>query len=117
MLIRSKADFKEKMSCLTKKESQKLNEVTTLTIQLMEKYGVAHYKFRYRYFWRFLGLCDKDTIALQLSFALNNTMEEIENTILHEIAHAIVGVGHGHRLKWQEKAIELGVTWKRIYHK
>lgn len=44
-------------------------------------------------------------------------MEEIENTILHEIAHAIVGVGHGHRLKWQEKAIELGVTWKRIYHK
>lgn len=40
MLIRSKADFKEKMSCLTKKESQKLNEVTTLTIQLMEKYGV-----------------------------------------------------------------------------
>jgi hypothetical protein len=44
-------------------------------------------------------------------------LDDIKNTILHEIAHAIVGENHGHRQVWQEKAIELGVKFRRNYHK
>ena len=41
--------------------------------------------------------------------------EEIIDTVLHEIAHAIVGPGQGHNLIWKKKAIEIGCSGK-IYH-
>jgi len=42
---------------------------------------------------------------------------KIRDTILHEIAHALLPIDVHHRIEWQNKAGELGVTWTRNYHK
>jgi len=42
--------------------------------------------------------------------------EEIKDTILHEIAHGLVGGKHGHDLMWKQKAIEIGCNGERLYH-
>jgi len=40
---------------------------------------------------------------------------EIEDTILHEIAHALVGPGHGHNATWKRKCVEIGADPTRCY--
>lgn len=39
-----------------------------------------------------------------------NPVEQVRNTILHEVAHILVGSGHGHDDVWRSKAIEIGCT-------
>ena len=41
--------------------------------------------------------------------------EEIDDTLLHEIAHALVGKAHGHDQVWQAKAVALGCSGKRCH--
>jgi hypothetical protein len=58
-----------------------------------------------------LGNCDfaRTTIRLDISHVHRGPWRFVRETILHEIAHALVGpCGHG--LKWQRKARELGVS-------
>ena len=58
------------------------------------------------------GICrhqDK-RVNLSASFCLKATRREIEDTVLHEIAHAIVGQRHGHDAAWRAKALELGCS-------
>ena len=41
--------------------------------------------------------------------------EDIQDTILHEIAHAIVGPKHGHDKVWKVMASKLGCSAKRCH--
>lgn len=78
------------------------------------KYGVGHFKFEfYRGRGGTLGLCSKDTIKLSIKHCLEDYDIQIKETILHEIAHAIVGPENGHNKIWKEKAKELGVRPSR----
>mgnify|MGYP006434589919 FL=1 len=43
-----------------------------------------------------------------------NGETEVRQTMLHEIAHALVGCGHGHDAVWRRKALELGCDGKRL---
>ena len=52
-------------------------------------------------------------VELSVSFVLRATWSEIRDTLLHEIAHAIVGPGHGHDALWQTAARRIGCTEKR----
>lgn len=63
-----------------------------------------------------LGLCShrRKTISLSLHCTAVNTEEIVVNTILHEIAHALVGSGHGHNQTWKEKAQEIGCNGHRL---
>jgi len=54
------------------------------------------------------------TLSKQLAF-LNNEPDVLD-TILHEIAHALVGPGHGHGFVWKQKAKEIGCNGDRLYH-
>lgn len=58
----------------------------------------------------FLGLCShKDkTIILSAHHIDIHPEPDIKNTCLHEIAHALVGVGQGHNDVWAIKAREVG---------
>lgn len=44
-----------------------------------------------------------------------NDEARVKNTILHEIAHALVGGGHGHDWAWRSKALEIGCDGNRCY--
>lgn len=109
--------YNNKMSNLTVEEAEKLNAVEQLAKELMDTHNVSHFKFRFGYGWAKWGTCSLTTITLQLEFVLKYNMYEIKNTLLHEIAHAIVGVKCGHRLEWQLKAKEFGVKFHKNYHK
>jgi predicted metal-dependent hydrolase len=109
--------YNKKMNSLSVLESEKLKSVEQLAKELMEIHKVSHYKFRFGYGWTNWGTCTSTTITLQLEFVLKNNMCEIKNTLLHEIAHAVVGIKYGHRIEWQLKAKELGVKFHKNYHK
>jgi len=66
---------------------------------------------------RRFGCCNYSTGRISLSLALVelNSEERVRNTLLHEIAHALVGHGHGHDRVWRNKALEIGCDGNRCY--
>ncbi len=54
-------------------------------------------------------------IDLSVSYCLRATRADIENTLLHEIAHAMVGAEHGHDAVWQAAANAIGCTAERCH--
>ncbi|MGB3454048.1 MAG: SprT-like domain-containing protein [Moheibacter sp.] len=117
--MRKRLSVKSYYSKLSKVDKEKLAEIEKLAIELMNKHGVGHFKFKYGRSRTYAGNCSSSsqTIRLSIRFVLKNDIERIKNTILHEIAHATVGAEHGHRKVWQDKAKELGVTWTKNYRK
>lgn len=58
-----------------------------------------------------IASCHYDTKRIEFNLiALQSISEsEVKRTIIHEIAHALVGPGHGHGLIWIEKAKSIGL--------
>ena len=106
----------EKLNNLTAAEKERIDQINELVHQLLKQYDLETIKFEFGY-GRFDGIFTGDRISLHLFVALNSPIKVIRNIILHEVAHAIVGIIHKHREIWQNKARELGVTWERRYHK
>lgn len=100
-------------------DNENLLKVLFLAEELLRKYDLADTKIEFRNHFEALGKCHANgvKITLLLQHCLNDDMVEIKNTLLHEIAHAIVGIENGHNEVWQEKAKELGVTWAQKYRK
>lgn len=63
------------------------------------------------------GVCrySERRIDLSVSYCLAATRVEIEDTILHEVAHAIVGPRHNHDEVWKAKAREIGCVGERCH--
>lgn len=62
--------------------------------------------------YRTLGQCcygDK-VIVISEKLLEQGSKEEILDTLLHKISHAIVGFEHAHGPVWQRKCIELGAN-------
>jgi len=106
----------EKLRNLTPAEKERIDRVNELAHQMLKQHDLDHMKFEFGY-GRYDGICFRDRISLHLFVALNSPTKIVRNIILHEIAHAIVGISYKHREIWQNKALELGVTWERRYHK
>lgn len=64
--------------------------------------------------WR-LGVCkySRREISLSKKLVEINSEDSVLDTILHEIAHALVGKGWGHSQTWKKKAVEIGCDGKR----
>lgn len=77
---------------------------------LMVKNGLNNWQFGWDRAKRRYGLCDHGRKRISLSIYLTplSSDSEIENTILHEIAHALVGQKHGHDRVWKAKALQIG---------
>lgn len=60
----------------------------------------------------FYGDCNETTKVIRLSdfLAITEAYESTLDTILHEIAHALVGCWHLHDLVWKAKAKEIGAN-------
>jgi predicted SprT family Zn-dependent metalloprotease len=93
----------------------KLLEAEDLALELMGQHGLSDWKFDWHNRKRALGTCNqtKKTIFLSKTFVPELEISQVKNTILHEIAHAIVGVRQGHNHIWKRKAIEIGCTGDR----
>jgi predicted SprT family Zn-dependent metalloprotease len=61
------------------------------------------------------GQCryQRKEISLSRHFVIRNTWPDIVDTILHEIAHALVGPGHGHDRVWKRMAVQIGARPQR----
>jgi len=61
-----------------------------------------------------LGCCHYDKKRIVFStYYIDIPWEEIEDTIRHEIAHALVGSDHGHDAVWKRKCLEVGARAER----
>jgi predicted SprT family Zn-dependent metalloprotease len=92
----------------------KLQDAKALTELLLEETGLteAGWEFRWTHENRVHGRCVWKDKVIELSTRLTsaNTETVVEDTIRHELAHALVGAGHGHGPVWQAKAVALGAT-------
>lgn len=81
---------------------------------LMTQYGLSTWKFKWMNTIRTLGRCEYPTktasgnICLSRRYVELNSETEVVDTILHEIAHAIVGPSHGHDALWRAVATAIG---------
>jgi predicted SprT family Zn-dependent metalloprotease len=95
----------------------KLIAVRAEAIMLMEEFDLPEdgWHFQFSNHKTYLGMCyhQKKVIALSQHFILKSPDEVITDTLLHEIAHALVGPGHGHDGVWRHKAISIGCDGNR----
>lgn len=92
-----------------------------LALELMARHGLVDWEFRFNRAKRRVGVCyfpqrgRPGRIELSIHFPDLNPDDEVRDTILHEIAHALVGPGHGHDAVWRAKCIEIGAKPRRCY--
>lgn len=98
--------------------SMELGKVVILAEVLIIKHPeLDHWKFELDGGKRRFGMCDHNfrTIRLSRHMAKLNDEDNVKDTLLHEIAHALVGSKAGHGPIWKAKCIEIGCRPKRCY--
>lgn len=92
-----------------------LNAALTMGRELMAEHGLAHWLLRLDRAKTRAGVCraTKREISLSAHLTRLHTEAEVRDTILHEIAHALVGPEHRHDSVWRRKALEIGSSGQR----
>jgi len=97
-------------------ELQKAQDLATL---LMARHSLftEGWQFKFDNAKRRFGVCKhgRKVIGLSKPIVLLNDVLEVRDVILHEIAHALVGSGHGHDNVWKAKVKEIGAKPERCY--
>ena len=95
----------------------RLAEIETEAEMLISKHGLRNWRFGFDQASRRGGRCafDRQEISLSEQFATAASHDEVTDTILHEIAHAIVGPKHGHDAVWKATARRIGCSG-RVTH-
>ena len=88
-----------------------------LATELMDAHGLVGWRIKLDHARRRAGQCDftNKTISLSRLYVRHADIDHIRDTILHEIAHALVGPRHGHDAVWRQKAREIGCTAARCH--
>ena len=94
-----------------------LEAIAQLARGLMFQHQLGQWSFQFDNGTKRAGCCHYTTQVLSLSheFAKRAPAEEIKDTILHEIAHALVGKEHHHDDVWRAKALEIGCSGRRCH--
>jgi predicted SprT family Zn-dependent metalloprotease len=84
---------------------------------LLARHGLVGWTFAFNGAKRRGGACHfaRRRITMAAGFATTADEAEIEDTLLHEIAHALVGRRHHHDAVWQAKARQIGCTAQRCH--
>lgn len=92
------------------------SDASKLARQLMNAHGLNDWRFRFNRRKRAMGLCryDRKIIELSIHFVLANAQSKVQDTILHEIAHALAGSESGHGPKWQQICKKIGAAPNRL---
>ena len=96
----------------------KLRDISDIAHELLAKHGLNDWQFCFDHAKSRAGLCNysKKIISISRSYANEVKISDVKNTILHEIAHALVGHSHGHDAAWKVKALEIGCDAKRCHN-
>jgi SprT protein len=97
-------------------EETKLTVVEELANELLEEHDLSDWRFEWSKDKRTVGWCrhHRKVIQYSLYFVHKTDMDEIRDTLLHEIAHALVGANHGHNHVWKSKCREIGARPERL---
>ena len=121
-LIKIKKFFKlnKNYSLPRKKQSKDLDlfkNFLNLARSEMDKYGLCDWKLELDYAKVRAGACHftEKKISFSRHFLKNADQLNINDTILHEIAHALVGPKHGHDRVWKNMAKKIGCSAKRCH--
>ncbi|MBO0609337.1 SprT-like domain-containing protein [Myceligenerans salitolerans] len=92
-----------------------LVEARNLARDLMDRHGLADWRFEYDDAKRRAGMCHFAARRISLSAPLAAVYDEgeVRDTVLHEIAHALAGHEAGHGEQWRAKAREIGCSGLR----
>jgi len=91
------------------------SEAYALGRSLMDEHGLGHWSLYFDRAKRRLGQTrfSRREIGLSEEYVANNAEHLVRDTILHEIAHALVGSQHGHNATWRAKCREIGAKPQR----
>lgn len=94
-----------------------LDLVAARARRLMSSHGLRGWSFQYDDSSRRAGSCRYDikVITMAREYCLHAADRECNDTILHEIAHALVGPGHHHDAVWKRVARQLGCKADRCH--
>jgi predicted SprT family Zn-dependent metalloprotease len=86
-----------------------------LARRLMNEHGLHDWSLTFDNAKTRAGVCRQATRQIGLSRPLTrlHSEAEVHDTILHEVAHAIVGATHHHDAVWRAKAREIGCSGER----
>lgn len=92
-----------------------LQDARQLAERLLAKHKLSGWSFGFDNAKLRSGICRYRSRSITLSrhMVLLNDENIVRDTILHEIAHAIVGAGKGHGNEWLRKAVSIGCTGER----
>jgi predicted SprT family Zn-dependent metalloprotease len=84
---------------------------------LLEQHHLTGWSFQFDNGRKRAGCCQYATQVISLSYAFAQKVPEAEitDTLLHEIAHALVGKAHNHDEMWRAKAQEIGCSGRRCH--
>ena len=98
----------------------KLHKIKEFALEEMDKWGLTEQGWSF--VWdikavRRYGQCrySKKEIGVTKKLANINTIEESKDVVLHEVAHAMTGRGHGHDNVWKRWCRKVGATPERCY--
>jgi predicted SprT family Zn-dependent metalloprotease len=100
-----------------KERELRLEAVQQSALQLITEHGLKKWQFKFDHSTRRAGCCNYRDKLISVAFDLARTGsdEEIRDTLLHEIAHALVGKKHNHDAVWKAKAREIGCSGERTH--
>jgi predicted SprT family Zn-dependent metalloprotease len=98
----------------------KLHEIKQYALEQMEKWELTEQGWSFVWDTRAVrryGQCRyrSKEIGITKKLANINTIEETKDVVLHEIAHALVGRGHGHDWVWKNMCRTVGAKPERCY--
>lgn len=93
-------------------------EATRMTRDILTEHGLGHWKIVFDNKARTAGWCNHGitTIGYSKKLLAARPYMDSRNTVLHELAHALVGPRHGHNVIWQRKCLELGGDGKQKHN-
>lgn len=97
-------------TALTLTEKTRLDEVTKMADELFALHGIIDWSFAFDRAVSRLGQCvyARRRITISKMHALHSPIDEVRDTLLHEIAHVLAGPGNGHGPVWQRKVRSIG---------
>lgn len=95
----------------------RMETILQQAVKLLELHGLKKWRFKFDDSTRRAGCCNYRDRVISISFDLarSGSDDDVRDTLLHEIAHALVGSKHNHDAVWKAKAKEIGCSGERTH--